>query len=91
MGDRATRFGFDKENDIKSLAKEKTDLYESLSIVTQEDIRHARLDTIHVNGVENMKTNDVFEYFFAHKPLFLEWVSDSSCKYHVYFSNYFCV
>ena len=39
-----------------------------------------RYEAIHVRGVDNMSTNDVFVYFDDFPPKFIEWVNDSSCN-----------
>lgn len=42
----------------------------------------ARLDAIHVFGVDNMSTKDIFLYFDNYGPGSVEWIDDSCCKYH---------
>lgn len=80
MEKRANRYGLDIDSDASTLDKELKQLYHSLNITTEDDVRHARFDTIHVRGTEKMNTNDVFEYFYTHKPLFLEWIDENSCN-----------
>lgn len=40
-----------------------------------------RLNTIHMEGTENMNTQDVFDYFKEYAPIAVEWIKDSSCKF----------
>ncbi|XP_077299705.1 uncharacterized protein LOC143920654 [Arctopsyche grandis] len=80
MEKRANRFGLDKKSDVLTLDKELQQLYHTLNIINDDDVRHAQFDTIHIRGTEKMNTNDVFEYFFTHRPLFLEWVDENSCN-----------
>ena len=42
--------------------------------------RGVRLDAIHVRGVDNMCTADVFHYFQDFEPEVVEWIDDMSCK-----------
>lgn len=42
----------------------------------------ARLDAIHLYGVDNMSTKDIFLYFDNYGPGSVEWIDDASCKYH---------
>lgn len=86
MEKRANRFGLDKKSDVLTLDKELQQLYHTLNIINEDDVRHAQFDTIHVRGTEKMNTNDVFEYFFTHTPLFLEWVDENSCKFTIFIS-----
>ena len=35
-----------------------------------------RRDALHLFGVDELSTNEVFEYFKAYKPLAVEWIND---------------
>lgn len=39
-----------------------------------------RADTLHLYGTDSCSTDDVFAYFAAHDPAFVEWIDDSSCN-----------
>ena len=39
-----------------------------------------RLEALHVGGVDNMSTQDVFGYFKEYPPAHIEWIDDTSCK-----------
>ena len=39
-----------------------------------------RPDTLHLYGTDSCSTDDVFAYFAAHDPAFVEWIDDSSCN-----------
>ncbi|XP_063812209.1 nuclear cap-binding protein subunit 3 isoform X2 [Pseudophryne corroboree] len=39
-----------------------------------------RLETIHVIGVDDMSTEDIFGFFKPYPPGFIEWLDDSSCN-----------
>lgn len=45
-----------------------------------------RPDTLYFYGTDKMSTEDVFTYFGTFKPLFVEWIDDSSCN--VFFSDF---
>lgn len=44
-------------------------------------IPKVRLDTVHVCGVDEMSTQDIFAYFKEYPPAHIEWLDDTSCKY----------
>ncbi|XP_029957305.1 nuclear cap-binding protein subunit 3 [Salarias fasciatus] len=39
-----------------------------------------RLEAIHVSGVDDMSTQDVFGYFKEYPPAHIEWIDDTSCN-----------
>ncbi len=39
-----------------------------------------RRDGLHLNGVDEMKTQEIFEFFSDYNPYALEWINDSSCN-----------
>ena len=45
-----------------------------------QDSRGWRQEAIMLRGVENMSTEDVFEYFSEFCPKQLEWIDDNTCK-----------
>jgi len=48
--------------------------------VTDAAFADQRPDSLHLYGVSNMNTKDVFEYFKGHGPDTLEWIDDHSCN-----------
>ena len=42
--------------------------------------RGIRCEAVHVRGVDEMSTNDVFNYFKEFCASEVEWIDDSSCK-----------
>lgn len=44
-------------------------------------IPHVRLEAIHMTGVDDMSTQDVFGYFKEYPPAHIEWIDDASCEY----------
>ena len=47
--------------------------------VSQSDGENVRLNVIHIHGVNEMSTRDVFDYFAEFAPTAIEWIDDSSC------------
>ncbi|XP_072285185.1 nuclear cap-binding protein subunit 3 isoform X2 [Pyxicephalus adspersus] len=43
-------------------------------------IPEARLETLHVVGVDEMSTQDIFTFFKQYPPGYIEWLDDSSCN-----------
>lgn len=41
------------------------------------------MEAIHVMGVDDMSTQDVFGYFKEYPPAHIEWIDDASCEYGV--------
>uniref|UniRef100_A0A8C6MAI1 Nuclear cap-binding protein subunit 3 n=1 Tax=Nothobranchius furzeri TaxID=105023 RepID=A0A8C6MAI1_NOTFU len=39
-----------------------------------------RMEAIHVSGVDDMSTQDVFGYFREYPPAHIEWINDTSCN-----------
>ena len=39
-----------------------------------------RKEALHIFGVDELSTNDLFDYFRDFKPFAVEWVNDSSCN-----------
>ncbi|KAG1657877.1 Nuclear cap-binding protein subunit 3 [Nymphon striatum] len=79
---RASRFGL-KDNEVSKKFCEITDddikqLYQSLK-VTETDKKN-RLSAIHMRGVEEMSTEDIFSYFSKFFPASVEWINDISCN-----------
>ena len=48
--------------------------------LSQRDERGIRLDAIHLRGVNEMNTKDVFNYFKEFAAGSCEWIDDESCK-----------
>ncbi|XP_052802477.1 nuclear cap-binding protein subunit 3-like [Mya arenaria] len=81
MQERAKRFGIDF---IPEPAVDLETLYDSLGLkpddVKLKDERGMRLDAIHIRGVTEMNTKDVFKYFQEFAPGGCEWIDDESCN-----------
>ncbi|XP_044077251.1 nuclear cap-binding protein subunit 3 isoform X4 [Siniperca chuatsi] len=48
--------------------------------VMKKAIPRLRLEAIHVAGVDDMSTQDVFGYFKEYPPAHIEWIDDTSCN-----------
>ncbi|KAM9348608.1 nuclear cap-binding protein subunit 3 [Symphorus nematophorus] len=48
--------------------------------VMKKAIPRLRLEAIHVTGVDDMSTQDVFGYFKEYPPAHIEWIDDTSCN-----------
>ncbi|XP_064612360.1 nuclear cap-binding protein subunit 3-like isoform X2 [Liolophura sinensis] len=78
--ERAKRFGIPaKPHDPKVNYEE---LYKSLGMKANDrhDERGIRPEAIHVRGLEEMNTQDVFKYFQEFGPGSIEWIDDTSCN-----------
>ncbi|KAM9728705.1 LOW QUALITY PROTEIN: nuclear cap-binding protein subunit 3 [Menidia menidia] len=43
-------------------------------------IPRLRMEAVHVTGVDDMSTQDVFGYFKEYPPAHIEWIDDASCN-----------
>ena len=43
-----------------------------------------RKDALHLYGVDELSTNEIFSYFNDYKPMAVEWIDDSSCSIYFY-------
>uniref|UniRef100_A0A8C2J8N7 Nuclear cap-binding protein subunit 3 n=1 Tax=Cyprinus carpio TaxID=7962 RepID=A0A8C2J8N7_CYPCA len=43
-------------------------------------IPNVRLEALHMSGVDDMSTQDVFGYFKEYPPAHIEWIDDTSCN-----------
>nr|XP_056720852.1 nuclear cap-binding protein subunit 3 [Euleptes europaea] len=71
---RAKRFHFRAE---VNLAQRNVALDRDMM---KKAIPKVRLDTLHVCGVDEMSTQDIFAYFKEYPPAHIEWLDDSSCN-----------
>lgn len=72
---RAQRFGT-----TPGLMDEQVqELYKTLEI-TSSSASEFRLDSLHICGVKDMSTEDVFGYFERYDPISVEWIDDESCN-----------
>ncbi|KAI3374051.1 hypothetical protein L3Q82_022617, partial [Scortum barcoo] len=71
---RARRFHFCGEN---SVAQRNVFLDKE---VMKKAIPRLRLEAIHLTGVDDMSTQDVFGYFKEYPPAHIEWIDDTSCN-----------
>ncbi|XP_026213269.1 nuclear cap-binding protein subunit 3 [Anabas testudineus] len=46
----------------------------------KKTIPRLRMEAIHVTGVDDMSTQDVFGYFKEYPPAHIEWIDDTSCN-----------
>ncbi|XP_076346006.1 uncharacterized protein LOC143244727 isoform X2 [Tachypleus tridentatus] len=86
---RAQRFGFEIEPQCQTTPEEITSLYKSLDIECDASdfnkdqpgkYKGIRLNAVHIRGVNDMSTQDVFNYFKEYGPASIEWVNDYSCN-----------
>ncbi|XP_072517749.1 nuclear cap-binding protein subunit 3 [Salminus brasiliensis] len=71
---RARRFHFRAED---SLAQRNVVLDRDL---IKKAIPKIRLEALHMTGVDDMSTQDVFGYFKEYPPAHIEWIDDTSCN-----------
>lgn len=48
--------------------------------VLKKAIPNIRLEALHLSGVDDMSTQDVFSYFQEYPPAHIEWIDDTSCN-----------
>ncbi|XP_051537717.1 nuclear cap-binding protein subunit 3 [Myxocyprinus asiaticus] len=48
--------------------------------VVKEAIPKVRLEALHMSGVDDMSTQDIFGYFKEYPPAHIEWIDDTSCN-----------
>ncbi|XP_078278464.1 nuclear cap-binding protein subunit 3 [Rhinoraja longicauda] len=48
--------------------------------ILREAIPKIRLEALHVTGVDEMSTEEIFAYFKEYPPSSIEWIDDSSCN-----------
>ncbi|XP_046876196.1 nuclear cap-binding protein subunit 3 [Hypomesus transpacificus] len=71
---RARRFHFSPEVNV---AQKNVMLDRDMM---KKAIPSLRLEALHVAGVDNMSTQDVFGYFKEYPPAHIEWIDDTSCN-----------
>ncbi|XP_026090306.1 nuclear cap-binding protein subunit 3-like [Carassius auratus] len=71
---RARRFHFSAE---ENLAQRNVVLDRDL---LKKAIPNVRLEALHMSGVDDMSTQDVFGYFKEYPPAHIEWIDDTSCN-----------
>ncbi|KAG7321433.1 hypothetical protein KOW79_015848 [Hemibagrus wyckioides] len=71
---RARRFHFRAED---SVAQRNVVLDRELM---KKAIPKIRLEALHLSGVDDMSTQDVFSYFQEYPPAHIEWIDDASCN-----------
>ncbi|CAM5104698.1 unnamed protein product [Natator depressus] len=71
---RAKRFHFRAEVNLsqRNVALERD--------MMKKAIPKVRLDTVHICGVDEMSTQDIFAYFKEYPPAHIEWLDDTSCN-----------
>ncbi|XP_030847585.1 nuclear cap-binding protein subunit 3-like isoform X3 [Strongylocentrotus purpuratus] len=81
--DRAKRFGASSKD--KSGEKEEEEEQEDISNVvlapgSKIDGSPVRFEALHLIGVDDMSTQDIFSYFQSYDPSSIEWINDTSCN-----------
>ncbi|XP_067279121.1 nuclear cap-binding protein subunit 3 isoform X2 [Pseudorasbora parva] len=71
---RARRFHFSAE---ENLAQRNVVLDRD---VLKKAIPKVRLEALHMSGVDDMSTQDIFGYFKEYPPAHIEWIDDASCN-----------
>ncbi|XP_023236863.1 nuclear cap-binding protein subunit 3-like [Centruroides sculpturatus] len=85
LGERAEKF-YSEARPVQNITQEEIDaLYKSMNIPvnsekTSDKLRGIRLDAIHFRGVNDMSTEDIFDYFKDYSPSSIEWINDISCN-----------
>ncbi|XP_053375367.1 nuclear cap-binding protein subunit 3-like isoform X2 [Mercenaria mercenaria] len=81
LQERAKRFGIDYKPEP---AVNLGELYQSLGLKAEDlnpkDERGIRIDAVHIRGVNEMNTKDVFNYFQEFAAGSCEWIDDESCN-----------
>ena len=55
--------------------------YFSLNMVEDDFHRGGwRPNAVHVRGIANLKSHEIFDYFSAYSPYNIEWLNEDSCK-----------
>ncbi|GBN48563.1 Nuclear cap-binding protein subunit 3 [Araneus ventricosus] len=80
---RSERFGTEKKKEPVT-QKEIDALYKSLGIEPENlnscKLKNIRLEALHMRGLEEMDTNDIFAYFGDYGAASVEWINDCSCN-----------
>ncbi|XP_055082607.1 nuclear cap-binding protein subunit 3 isoform X2 [Periophthalmus magnuspinnatus] len=71
---RAQRFHFQAEESApqRNVCLDKDSIKKAIPLV--------RLEALHMSGVDDMSTQDVFGYFREYPPAHIEWIDDTSCN-----------
>ncbi|XP_062867261.1 nuclear cap-binding protein subunit 3 [Trichomycterus rosablanca] len=71
---RARRFHFRAEENLtqRNVVLDRELMKKSISKV--------RLEALHLSGLDDMSTQDVFNYFKEYPPAHIEWIDDTSCN-----------
>lgn len=48
--------------------------------LVKKSIPKVRLEALHMSGVDDMSTQDIFGYFKVYPPAHIEWIDDASCN-----------
>ncbi|KAI4878769.1 hypothetical protein NFI96_028767 [Prochilodus magdalenae] len=71
---RARRFHFRAEDNVT-----QRDVLLDRELI-KKAIPKIRLEALHLSGVDDMSTQDVFGYFKEYPPAHIEWIDDASCN-----------
>lgn len=85
LEERAERFGDQLKPRRQVSQDEINDVYKSINLDVENlksssESQGIRLEALHIHGVTEMSTNDIFEYFKDYTPAWIEWVNDVSCN-----------
>lgn len=82
LGKRAERFGIEIEE--SSISESILSLYKSMGVDIKNKnsakMKNMRLDALHMRGINDLNTNEVFQYFQDYGPASVEWINDFSCN-----------
>lgn len=78
LEERAKKFGLTLFSTRAITQKQIDELYNNF--IKDGNERHFRFDTLHLRGVDDLTTKEIFEYLEDYKPVSLEWVDKSSCN-----------
>lgn len=78
---RAERFGITKEEQKSGTGGDIQDIASvMLPPGSKIDGSTVRLEALHISGVDDMSTKDIFSYFRDYMPAAVEWINDTSCN-----------
>ncbi|XP_054718072.1 nuclear cap-binding protein subunit 3-like [Uloborus diversus] len=84
LEERAARFGLERNEERQITQDEINALYSSMDIDIENrnsnKIMNIRLNAIHMRGVNEMNTSEIFQYFSDYGASTVEWINDYSCN-----------
>lgn len=79
LEERAKLYGLNLTGNQVITQSQIDELYTNFGVEGNE--RHFRFEAIYLNGVDGLKTREIFEYLEDYKPSSLEWIDEVSCKF----------